>query len=917
MQSLFGRATEIALIDAALDQLADGRGIALHIVGEPGIGKTALLNAVLQRSDTLGFVSRSAAADNSDQRRWLALVAQLLPDVPAAAPGDPVSAALASIDRLVASDPLVLLVDDVHWADGASLDVLGAVAHRASEVGVLLVSTARTHPRSIDLGRFEAGVDRCGRRIPLEALGLDEISQLVEVTMGAPATTPLIDLLADASGNPFLTVELLRSLEHDGTLHVKNGAVHLVPGASLPPRLSDRLAREAIVAAGNDSLLIRAAAVIPGGFMAEELATILARPITSVIGDLLVLSEAKVLSERNGRLGFRHDIIRQAIVDVTPAPVVRALNRRAVVVLTEANATDARIASCLLVAADPADRDDLDALVQLGMSWRDLNPLAAIDLLSTALGALARSDIRHHEVALAMGWIQLDLGRFDDVLALLDDHLDETAVRLDVRLLRGRALSLCGNRRSAVEPLPADFDIASSFTTVDARAVEAVAELSALELVSGHVTCAERLVEWVERSGVEMGPDGDAYVCETKAMMHGRVGSFEAGLAAARRGMEIADKHPSGATRRARPTVTAAMMLDALGRGDEALQVLRAAHRDRGPRWNVPHLQFGTAVSLYRRGEWDDALAEIAAGLAATEELGMRMATAWPFALNIAIHSARGDPGAARTWLERARQRVNVNALGVEWMTYAAAMVEEAAGAPRAALDILRSVVDVALSLDAPAVVMNLSPDAARLAFVAGDDKTLQKVVDNLDRLAGNTASPVVHAFYRWVTAWQHEDPDPAERAGAAMAACRRGAEAARARHDAAVLAARSGNAADSRRLAALAFAAYDRLHAHQLHARLRSELRAAGVSMRPRRAPRRPTSGWDGLTPTEHRIVDLVADGRMNSEIAEQLFVSRRTVESHLARVYPKLGFPRRAELAVAARQRREQERGVSRPVE
>jgi DNA-binding NarL/FixJ family response regulator len=61
--------------------------------------------------------------------------------------------------------------------------------------------------------------------------------------------------------------------------------------------------------------------------------------------------------------------------------------------------------------------------------------------------------------------------------------------------------------------------------------------------------------------------------------------------------------------------------------------------------------------------------------------------------------------------------------------------------------------------------------------------------------------------------------------------------------------------------------------------------------------------------------VVDLVADGLTNGEIAEQLFVSRRTVESHLSRVYPKLGFHRRAELVVAARQRGDEDAGVSHP--
>ena len=517
------------------------------------------------------------------------------------------------IDRLASSGPLVLLVDDVHWADKASLDVLAAIARRASEVGVLLLTTARPHPRSIDLGRFETAVERGGDRMELDALAADDISALVEATMGAPPSEPLVRLLADASGNPFLTVELLRALRQDGTIVVDGGSLRLAPEAALPARLSERLAREAIAAAHNDSLLVRAAAVIPGGFMAEELATILARPMAGVLGDLLALSDAKVLSEQNGRLAFRHDIIRQAVVDATPVPVVRALNRRAVGVLTAAQADPARVASCLLVAADPADPRDLEALIDLGVSLQEHHPFAAIDLLAAALGTLSGPDPRRRDVVLALGWAQLDLGRFSDVLVLLDEHFGEdAAARLDVQLFRGQALSLCGTTRSVVPPVPADLDIAASFPIVDGRTVATVAELSTLQLLSGHVECAERLVEWVERSGVEMEPGGIVYLCETTALLHGRVGSFEAGLAAAQRGLR--DRCRTSVPRHvasARPTVSAAMMLDAMGRGDDALACCATPT-------TIPALG-GTRrccssdrISLYPAGQWDDALAEIA-----------------------------------------------------------------------------------------------------------------------------------------------------------------------------------------------------------------------------------------------------------------------------------------------------------------
>ena len=242
---LVGRSTQLEFIDAALRDLHHGRGTAIHLVGEPGIGKTALLTYTHLELDETCDV-RMASADDSDQRRRLACVAQLFPAVAMDANSDPIGAVLASIDERVSDLPLVLLADDVQWADGASLDVLAAIGRRAEEMAVVLLTTARTHPYSVDVSRFEEAIDRHGHRVALEALTGDDIAALVEVTLGARPGTSLTQFLVSASGNPFLMVELLRALHHDHALDLIDGSLHLVPGHALPrarptsPPLADR-----------------------------------------------------------------------------------------------------------------------------------------------------------------------------------------------------------------------------------------------------------------------------------------------------------------------------------------------------------------------------------------------------------------------------------------------------------------------------------------------------------------------------------------------------------------------------------------------------------------------------------------------------------------------------------------------------
>lgn len=910
---LVGRTAQLETIDAALADLQNGRGAAIHLVGEPGIGKSALLgHALRQASDSCDV--RVASADDSDQRRRFVCVTQLFPGVALDRRNDPIGAVLASIDERSDGAPLVLLADDVQWADGASLEVLAAIARRAEEMSVVVITTARTHPRAADMGRFEAAIDRHGRRITLEPLAGDDIAELVEVTLGAPPGPALVEFLATTSGNPFLTVELLRELDHDHALDVVDGSLRLTSGPSLPRGLGGRLAREAIAASGNDSLLVRAAAVISGGFMAEELAEIIDRPLVDVVIDLLNLTEAEVLRERHGRLAFRHDLIRQAIIDDTPSPVVRSLNRRAAAVLAASNAELARVASCLLVAADPSDPSDLTALIDLGYQLRVDSPFAAADVLQTAVAAMDRSDPRLVDVVVALGWTLADLGRLTEVVDLLDSHADLGDGRLDVRRLRGHTLNLRGELRAGLEPLPDDFDIGASFERIDGDALAVVAELAIFELLAGRVDRSASLIEWMETSGVAIEPDAELYLCEARAMLHGRDGSYEPGLECALRGLALTRTYPDRSTSRSRPAMMAATMLDAMGRGEEALHVIREAHREPGPRWNVPLLQFGAATTLYRRGEWDDALAEIAAALTSADEFGVRLGTAWPHAICSLIHAARGEPTLASEWLRRARRDVPGNSVGMEWLLYAAAIHAEGQGDQQRALDTLRPVVHACIAAGAPAMLINLSPDTARLAAALGDDRLLHTVSANLAVIANNTASPMAHAYNDWVGAWFTGDHTSAARAADSLQACGRHAEFARVTHDAAVLAARAGAVAEARRLATRAFAAYDSLRANHLHARLRAEMRTAGVAMRPRRVPQRPTTGWDALTTTERQVVELVGDGMANGQIADQLFVSRRTVESHLVRVYQKLGFARRADLVIAERQRRELQSG-SRP--
>jgi DNA-binding CsgD family transcriptional regulator len=419
-----------------------------------------------------------------------------------------------------------------------------------------------------------------------------------------------------------------------------------------------------------------------------------------------------------------------------------------------------------------------------------------------------------------------------------------------------------------------------------------------LEVVAGNVARGRELLTWVDRLDQPMSPHGLAHAEAARAWLHGVAGEFELAVDAALRGMEAVRGDRTMAGGRARPVVVTAIMLDGMGRSDEALSTLLSLDADMAPRWNRPFVDFATALVCYRRGEWDDALVHIDAGLLAAEEVGFGMAVCWPFAIGTLIAAARGEAASAAAWLRKADGLVTPGSLGAEWMAFATARLELAAGRERRAAAIMAATVDAVVAASAPALLVNCGVDAVRLNL-AVDRAAARRGADALAAMLDRTASPVVVALADWAAGLVDQDAQLVAGAADALRVCHRIPEGARADHDAAVMHAAAGDAPDARRLATAAAAVYQGLGADQLRRHLLAELRGHGLDLRPRRSSPRPTSGWASLTDTERAIVALIAEGLSNTDIGERLFVSRRTVESHLVRVYGKLDVRNRAELA------------------
>ena len=299
---LLERERELGELRAAAAAAAAGRGSTVLVLGEAGIGKTALLQAFVADLDPGTRLIVGACEDLVTPRA-------LGPLRDAAARiGGPLAEALSAgadpqrifpvLTALLAEGPAVLVVEDAHWADGATLDVLRHFSKRMPELPAMLVVSyrendlGRDHPLRSVLGGLPASASR---RLPLAPLTADAVAHLADGTRMDP--DELYDLTA---GNPFYVTEVLAS-----------------PDDLVTPTVVDAvLARVSLLSPAARSTLDRLA-VIPGGIDLGLL-----RQLVPDLGPVSEAEQAGVLSLRSNRVTFRHELARRAVAG-TLSPLER------------------------------------------------------------------------------------------------------------------------------------------------------------------------------------------------------------------------------------------------------------------------------------------------------------------------------------------------------------------------------------------------------------------------------------------------------------------------------------------------------------------------------------------------------------------------------------------------------------------
>ena len=381
-----GRERELTAVEELLERAGSRHTVVLDVTGEPGIGKTRLLREALDAARRRRFATRMAQASELEHDAPYGVLAAAF-----ARPADEerrrhqvARDAAAAVEALAFQAPLAVAVDDVHWADPASIGVLAHLVDRVSGVPLLLAFTWRRGPRPAALEAAVERAERDGRaaRLELAPLSDDDAAALI----GAGVEAPLRDaLMRESGGNPFYLEQLARAAAREPGAGITEPLVAGVPravAASLAAELAElpevaRRVAHALAVAGDDADpdLVAAVADLP---REETLAAL----------DVLVAADVARPRPDAPAFTFRHPIVRRAVHDSAPPGWRIDAHRRAASALRERGAPIARRAHYEEQAAAPGDREAVELLAGAARECLTVAPATAARWYRAALRLL-------------------------------------------------------------------------------------------------------------------------------------------------------------------------------------------------------------------------------------------------------------------------------------------------------------------------------------------------------------------------------------------------------------------------------------------------------------------------------------------------------------------------------------------------
>lgn len=944
--ALLGRAGQLARLTEVLAEAKAGRFAAAWIEGEAGIGKSRLLSAAVELARREGFGVLTGTAyelersrpfgplfdaftigPTTGEQRRRAIYTLITGDpertVSGAAPGSAVDREyqvielfLTLLEEEAAQGPVLLALDDLHWADPSTIHAVHAIGRRMAHSPVVIVAAFRPLPHSTELEALFRTTD-IAVDLRIEPLDGPSVVGLAQNILAAAPGKSVLDQLEEAAGNPLFVIELLQALRDEGAIEVTNGVAeaHTAPR---PPTLRLTILRRISFLAAETLEVMRVASVLGSTFSLSELSAMIGRSAGELLTPIQEAARAGVLVDEGTSLRFRHDLIREAIYEDLPLGLRSGLHLDAARALEVSGSPALRVAEHIARGASSGDRGAVQRLREMAEASVIVAPAAAVRLLERALELVAATDPSRIQVAAALVMPLYLTGRITEadalareVLAGSPDPVTEYIVRRSLAyslVIRGHAFEAVSAYRLVVKTLaPARGESAEANHAVD------LVNLSTALLNSGDTQEAQRVAEEARALAENTGSRfATTLALLTLANIADAEGRVRDAVELARRAMAIVTDQPGTANYWAHWAL--GVVLVGADHLDEAEATIRAGLRfveDQGRISQVPLYQLALQLILMHAGRWDDSLASFEAASAVPDRASSTVARIYGRAIGayIALHQGRLDVAAQLVdEAEADLAQTGLASGGQLFVVMCRALLLDSEGKTDEGHAILAAAWDVGASTrwSCFAEWTTVAPVLVHLSVASGDLAAARAVTEDVEdaarQAAGSTTAAAAALRCRGLL---EKDALILLKAVEVLRSGPRPIDRAFAAEDAAVALAAMGRMDDARSLLEESLAAYEQVGAARDIARTMQTLRRLGVRKGSRRPRGRPTSGWDSLTPSEQQVVGLLATGLANVEIAKQLYISRFTVETHLKHVYTKLAIASRTELALEAARR------------
>ncbi|MBO0728530.1 MAG: AAA family ATPase [Acidimicrobiaceae bacterium] len=915
-----GRAWELAEIERLLSGVAEGAGAAVIIEGPPGIGKSRLLEEAAALGSAKGIIVARGRTDELDQLSpWLVLVqalsstnppivdrlALLSPSDHLDQRGAAVEVLRASLEEVALRTPVMVILDDLQWADQATVAALAALPEQLFSYPIFWLLARRSIPSSPNLDALVARLAASGAdRWQLKPLDEAATMALASDVAGQPLQSSAAHVLLATGGNPLF---ILMAVRDHGAADRRGDGQRGLRGPRGPAAVEPSL--QTVVDAHLRSLspttveVLRLASVLGHEFSVGEVSALSARSSAQLLSVIEEAMAAGVLVEAGGGLEFCHDVFRQVLYEGIPGPLRRSLHREAATVLRHHGASPTRLANQLMIGATAGDVEAVAYLHEAIGQLFGTSPWAAADL-ALRLVDLATPDSEEGAAAVSMAVSLLAwAGRWEEALRLGERFLETSAPSAAMEaevLLAVRRAWIVRHSRPYPRPLPPGV-LENPAVPLPVRAMllafDLLSDLRGGDLARGDAGLDEAAA-WLTGRGNDLDISSVRPLWVTSAQFRGQ---YLVALERARHDLQPVEPRSEAAAKAANQS-SAAIALSGLGRIQEGLtaveEAIRAAELS-GYSSFLPHCQCLRAAFFLDSGRLEDAKAEASAASASALDSGFLDHAALALTVLIEALVRSGELAAADTALDHMPWGREGGSLNPDQF-WASALVAQAHGRESVAMRALEPVFQELA--ENRFLIANRHPgrlpQLVGLALREGDCQAAQVVVAAAGQLAGaNDGVVVLDQIARHCHALLHHDRLLLRQAyGLSQKAETRLLHAILA-EDLGSLEAEGGHRSEAVVALEEAFEVFDGMGAHRDATRVRAELRRLGVRKR-LAAAGRPKHGWASLTPAEVSVVRVVGRGLTNRAAAEELFISADTVNSHLRHAFAKLEIRSRADL-------------------